>query len=135
MTKLGGKGLKDVGKSIEINIIDQKTKFEGSIECGCDIRIDGNFKGTLDVKGTLVLGKTGEIDGTVTAQNAIIYGVLSGNLKVDENLSIGEKGQVKGDLVSKNLEIQKGAKIQAKIKTNFATPKVETSKKNLVINK
>ncbi len=135
MTKLVGKGLKDVGKNIEINIIDQKTKFEGSIECGCDIRIDGKFKGTLHVKGTLVLGKTGEIDGSVTAQEAIIYGILFGNLKVDETISIGEKGQIKGDLVSKNLEIQKGAKIQAKIQTNFTTPKVESSKKNLAINK
>ncbi|MCY4162022.1 MAG: polymer-forming cytoskeletal protein [Flavobacteriaceae bacterium] len=135
MAKFEGKALKNVAKNIAINIIDQKTKFDGSIECGGDIRIDGQFKGTLIVKGVLVLGKTGVIDGTVTTQNAYIYGVFTGDLKVEENLLIGEKGRVQGDLVAKNLEINKGAEIQAKIETNYKKPNQETKKKNLVLNK
>ena len=134
MAKLEGKALKNVGKNIAINIIDQKTKFDGSIECGGDIRIDGKFKGTLIVKRVLVLGKTGEIDGTVTAQNAYIYGTLIGNLKVEENLLIGEKGHVTGDLVAKNLEINKGAEIQAKVETSYAKPKEEGTEENLISN-
>ena len=117
MTNKKTKSLQDISKSIPINLIDSDTVFEGSIKCGGDIRIDGKYKGDLNVKGDIVIGKTGVIEGNINAKNAYIYGNFSGKINIKEDVEIGPIGKVKGDLLAKKIEIKRGAQVEATIET------------------
>ena len=48
-----------------LNRIVEGTHIEGEIKSDSNIRIDGYVKGIINVKGRLVLGPTGKIDGNI----------------------------------------------------------------------
>ena len=60
-----------------LNRIVEGTHIEGDIKSDSNIRIDGYVKGTINVKGRLVLGPTGKIDGNIYCKNADIEGKLN----------------------------------------------------------
>ena len=51
-----------------LNRIVEGTHIEGDIKSDSNIRIDGYLKGTIIVKGRLVLGPTGKIDGSINCK-------------------------------------------------------------------
>jgi len=71
-----------------INIIGNGTKITGDIETNGDIRIDGNLKGNIITKGKIVIGETGNIEGTIECENSDI----SERISSFGYSAIGEKG-------------------------------------------
>ena len=59
-----------------LNRIVEGTHIEGDIKSDSNIRIDGYLKGTITVKGRLVLGPTGKIDGNIYCKNGDLEGKL-----------------------------------------------------------
>ncbi len=91
------------------NIIRSGTVIEGDIKTASDIRIEGNLKGTLDVKGKLVIGATGNIEGDINCQNAEIYGNVTGKVRVTELLSLKANSKLSGEITTGKLSIEPGA--------------------------
>ncbi len=92
-----------------INIIGNGTKITGDIETTGDIRIDGSLKGNLITKGKIVIGETGNIEGTVECVNSDISGMLKGKITVKELLSLKSTAKVYGDIITNKLAIQPDA--------------------------
>jgi cytoskeletal protein CcmA (bactofilin family) len=95
--------------SPSINLIQSDTVIEGDVKANGDIRIDGTLKGTLHVKGKLVVGPTGNIDGEVHCQNADISGSIKGKTFVSELLALKTTARLSGDIVTGKLAIEPGA--------------------------
>ena len=85
------------------------THIEGDIKSDSNIRIDGYVKGTINVKGRLVLGPTGKIDGNIYCKNADIEGKLNGIIEVDELLSLKSTAKLQGEISTNKLSIEPGA--------------------------
>jgi cytoskeletal protein CcmA (bactofilin family) len=95
--------------SVSVNIIGPGTVITGDINTNGDMRVDGNVNGKLVVKGKLVLGSTGQIEGEVTCQNADISGGIKGKITVSELLSLKGTARINGDIITNKLAIEPGA--------------------------
>lgn len=93
------------------NVIAANTKIVGNIESDGDFRIDGRVEGDVQTQGRVVIGKQGEVKGSITCTNADIEGVFEGNLKVSDTLSLSATAQVSGDTVIGKLSVEPGASI------------------------
>lgn len=98
-----------VPESSSINIIGAGTVIEGDIKSDGDVRIDGTLNGSLNIKGKLVIGTTGMVDGEASCQNADISGTISGKIKVAELLSLKASSKLTGDIITNKLSIEPGA--------------------------
>ena len=89
------------------NLIQSGTEIKGDVITQGNIRIDGKLTGTLDCKGKLIIGKTGELDGTVECSNAEVQGRLHASMKVNGLLSLKSTSKLLGDIIVKKLKMQR----------------------------
>lgn len=101
-----------------INSFANGTEISGEIKSAGDIRIDGKLKGSVDIKGRLVIGTTGFIEGEVICGNCDISGKISGTITVNELLSLKASANIQGDIITKKLSIEPGAIFTGTCKMN-----------------
>jgi cytoskeletal protein CcmA (bactofilin family) len=94
-----------------LNSLVQGTVVEGKVRATNDIRIDGTIKGDLVCDAKVIIGPSGNIEGTIKCQNAVIEGQFNGILTVAELLNIRETAKVVGDVSYGKLIVQSGAVI------------------------
>ena len=99
-----------------LNALVKGTTVEGTLRCDSDIRVDGTIKGKLICKAKVILGPTGQIEGEITCQNAVIEGKFKGILTVKELLNIRETADVDGEISTGKLLVQSGAKFNVSCK-------------------
>ncbi len=93
----------------EFNKIVAGTKIHGEIETQGDIRIDGTVVGTLNIRGKLVLGPKGVIEGEIKCKNSEVMGTINGEITVEELLSLKASAKIKGDIITNKISIEPGA--------------------------
>lgn len=99
----------NIPENNSINLIGAGTSISGDIESNGDIRIDGNLKGSLNTKGKVVIGETGNINGEINCKNADVSGKIEGKIIVSELLSLKLTAKIFGDIISNKLAIEPGA--------------------------
>jgi len=90
-------------------IIGPGTKFDGNIEATGIVRVDGAFTGNIITKGDIIIGDNGKVDGTMSARNIVIAGVINANISCSEKLEIKSQGKVNGDIAVKSIIIEENA--------------------------
>ena len=101
------------GNEIEapnINILSTGTTIKGDIKSNGDIRIDGTLIGSVNSKGKVVIGTTGNIEGEIICQNADFSGVIKAKIVVAELLQLKSTAKLTGDIITNKLSIEPGAK-------------------------
>ena len=91
------------------NIIAQGTTIKGDIESNGDFRIEGSIKGTIKVKGKVVIGESGDVEGQVFCQSADISGRAKIKMEVTELTSLRANCNFSGDIITKKISIEPGA--------------------------
>lgn len=92
----------------QTSIIAQGCKFEGSIEARGTLRIEGEFKGSIGVPESLVVGKTGVVRASVKVKNAIIGGQFFGDIEAENKIELQSGSHLEGDIKTKRLVIDEG---------------------------
>lgn len=90
------------------SIIAAGCSFDGSISVKGSIRVDGEFKGKLQVSETLVVGKSGKLDAEVETQRAAIAGNIKGEINAQEGVKLQAGSHFEGNIYTKNLVIEEG---------------------------
>ena len=93
-----------------INLLSSGTVVKGEINLNGDFRLDGSFIGTINCKGKVVVGPTGNIEGEIICQNADFSGEVKATVKVTELLTLKETARFTGDITTNKLSIEPGAK-------------------------
>ena len=93
----------NISESPSVNLIGAGTIIEGDVTTNGDIRIDGTLKGVITVKGKLVVGVSGSIDGET------ISGSVKGKITVSELLSLKASAKLTGDITTNKIAIEPGA--------------------------
>jgi len=75
------------------------------------VRIDGEFKGNVELEGSLVLGETGTITGQVRANYFLVAGEVNGNIYCDTQLHFAASARVVGDVHTPNLILDEGSQV------------------------
>lgn len=93
MFKLQGKVRKEIN-----TYVGTGTVLNGNILCQGCIRIDGKVKGDLNAEGDILIGKSGEITGNVSAKKIVVGGAVEGNIISAEILRILSTAKLTGDI-------------------------------------
>ena len=96
-------------ESNSINILGNGTQITGNIKSNGDFRIDGHLKGNLEVKGKLVIGPGGVVEGEIFCQTADISGNLKGKINVSELLTLKSTSRIAGDIITGKIAIEPDA--------------------------
>ena len=75
------------------------------------IRIDGMYKGAIEIDGSLVLGDSGSITGNVSANYFLVAGEVNGNIKCSGQLHIASTANVVGDIQTSSLIVDEGSQV------------------------
>ena len=118
-----------------LNRIVEGTHIEGDIKSDSNIRIDGYLKGTISLKGRLVLGPTGKIDGDINCKNADIEGKLNGTIEVDELLSLKSTAKLQGEISTNKLAIEPGAIFSGNCKMGAVLKDLSSNEESINQNK
>ncbi len=88
------------------------SEFEGQLTFQGTIRIDGRYKGSIAVDGTLIVGSSGQVTAEISASNMIISGEVTGNMTAATNIEVHASGKVYGNLVAPTVTLHEGAIFQ-----------------------
>ena len=93
----------------KINSIMEGTSLVGEIQSDSNLRVDGRVKGTINVRGRLIVGQSVVIEGEVTCQSSDIEGTVLGRVNCQDLLSLKATAKLQGDINTKKLAIEPGA--------------------------
>ncbi len=82
--------------------------MEGTLKVQGDARIEGHFKGKIQVDGNLTVGESGQVEGEIHAKNAIVNGHVKGELYVEEKVEFQANARFEGEVECKGLIVHDG---------------------------
>ncbi|MEN8119338.1 MAG: polymer-forming cytoskeletal protein [Bacteroidota bacterium] len=139
---LGKKKTEETMANSQENNVDSRNSFangteiSGEIKSSGNVRIDGKLKGNINIKGRLVIGATGFVEGDIVCNDCDVLGKVVGKINVLELLSLKASANIQGDMITKKLSIEPGAKFTGTCKMDEKqgiqsfTEKTETKDKS-----
>lgn len=94
------------------------TKLEGTLITKSSVRIDGMVVGGVCADGTVIVSKTGQIQGNVIAENVVVAGIVDGNMQIRDKTNIEPTGEVYGDISTGRILIDEQSVFQGKCNMN-----------------
>ncbi len=88
--------------------------IEGALRSDSNIRLDGDFTGTLEITGNVLVGETANINADINARNISIAGTVRGNV-TGKKVQLLRTARVWGDIAATALATEEGAFIDGKI--------------------
>lgn len=86
-------------------VITKGTKLTGDIDLDGTFHLDGFLEGNLTGDSRISIGKSGLVQGNITAREVYISGKVEGNI-VSESCDIMAGGKVQGKIKCKSLAMQ-----------------------------
>ncbi len=93
-------------KTIEINAQMQGTL---SFKDPVNLKVNGNFNGTLECRGTLTVGSAAFVEAHITGDNIIIAGKIRGDIIARKMLVLMPTAVLSGNISTPKLTIVEGA--------------------------
>jgi len=90
------------------SIIGEGTKFSGELVLSGLLRIDGDFSGSINTTGKVLVGRTGRAECNIVAGTAVIGGVVHGNIYSSGKVIILATGMVLGNIQARKLVVEEG---------------------------
>lgn len=88
--------------------LSEDTEFSGNLKFERALKIEGKFKGDLTSNGTLIVGKTGQVEAEIKVGAIIVEGKIAGNITAAELVDLRSTAQVMGDVTAGKIKIEEG---------------------------
>lgn len=98
------------------SVLAKGTRTEGKLESEGSVRLDGFFKGTIRVKGDVVVGEGAFLDADIVGRQVLIAGEVRGQVVALGKLEITATGRVFGNIEAAILAVEEGAVLQGDCK-------------------
>lgn len=95
-------------------VVGSNTSFEGSFVSSGNVRMDGQFAGSLEISGNILVGESADIHADINARNISIAGTVRGNI-AGAKVQLLRTGRIWGDISASALTTEEGAFIDGKI--------------------
>lgn len=98
----------------EDKVIEISAQMQGSLNFKdpVNLKINGDFSGDLDTKGTLTIGENANVTANINGDNVIIAGKVIGDIKASKMLVLMPTANLQGDVETPKLNIVEGAIFQ-----------------------
>ncbi len=93
--------------------IDKNSNFEGRLG-GKDARIQGRFKGEIQLTGRLMVGDEARVEGKIVSDAAEIAGEFRGEIFA-RSVVLLDKARVEGVVEAQSLSVREGAQLNATV--------------------
>jgi cytoskeletal protein CcmA (bactofilin family) len=90
------------------------TEIQGDLRFQDAVRIDGKFNGTVESRGTLLVGETGELVANIRIGKLSVSGKVEGSITASDKVEILHTGKVIGDISTPVLVVEEGAVLEGK---------------------
>ncbi|MBL7130605.1 MAG: polymer-forming cytoskeletal protein [Candidatus Omnitrophica bacterium] len=102
------------GAASQEHTIDVDAAMQGSLifKDPVNLRIKGNFEGSLEVKGNLTIGDTAFVNAHIKGENIIISGRVKGDIDAESKIELLNHAVVEGKIRTPRLIISDGAIFQ-----------------------
>lgn len=84
------------------------SQFEGKLAFDEIVRLDGNFRGEITSRDTLIVGETADLQAQVVVGALIISGKLKGNIKAVSKVEMRAPARIDGDVETPLLVVEEG---------------------------
>ena len=101
----------EMEKTIDINAQMQGTL---SFKDPVNLKINGNFKGTLEVRGTLTIGGSAFVEAHISGDNIVIAGKVRGDIIAKKMMVLMPTAVLTGNISTPKLNIVEGAVFQGR---------------------
>lgn len=95
-------------------VLGANSVMEGLLKSSANVRLDGQFTGTLEITGNVLVGETAQINADIHARNVSIAGAVRGNVS-GKKVQLLRTGRIWGDIRAQALTTEEGAFIDGKI--------------------
>jgi cytoskeletal protein CcmA (bactofilin family) len=96
-------------------VLGANTAFKGELRSRANIRIDGQFEGTVEAEGNVLIGETAQVSATLRARQEIkVAGAVRGDVS-GRKVHISRTGRVWGDIEAGSVVTEEGAFIDGKL--------------------
>ena len=113
------------GDTQSVNMLGAGTTIKGDIQSNGDFRIDGTLIGSINSKGKIVIGQTGQVEGEINCRNADISGQVKAQIIVAELLTLKATAKISGEITTSKLSIEPGAKFSGTCNMSDSGTRVE----------
>lgn len=98
-------------RPVEIN-----AQMQGSLifKDPISLKINGEFNGSLETKGTLSIGSKASVVANINGDNVVIAGKINGDVVAHKMLTLMPTAVLKGDITTPKLNIVEGAIFQGR---------------------
>ncbi len=83
--------------------------FEGQVAVAGPTRIDGIVRGRLRGPGTLLIGRTGRVEGQIDCAEVVAQGVVIGPINAEQRACLDAGSHFEGDLAAPVLQVHDDA--------------------------
>jgi len=110
----------------EVVVLGKTTSFTGLLKFATTLRIQGNFRGTIDASGDLIVDKEAVVDADhITVSSLTVYGHISGTVHAQDKVDMMSGAKVQGDVSASRLRIADGVLFEGKCKMTNVEKDVE----------
>ena len=96
-------------------IIADDVEIGGPIKCTGGVRMGGRMSGDLTCAGDVMVEKTSQIKGNLSANSLVVMGAIKGNIAVRDRVELKGNARVAGDIKAKRLVVEEGVSLSGKI--------------------
>jgi excisionase family DNA binding protein len=95
-------------------VLDVDASMQGTLifKDPVNLRINGRFEGTLNTKGSLMIGEHAVVNADVTGETIVIAGKVNGNVTALKELKLISPACVVGDIKTSLLSVAEGAVLE-----------------------
>lgn len=113
--------------AVEIEtMVGANTGFKGDLRSSGGVRIDGDFEGTIDIAGNLIVGESAKVVADISAHNVQIQGTVQGDVTA-RRLEILDTGKLWGNIAVDSFVLDDGGffRGQSKMEGDIEPPLLE----------
>jgi cytoskeletal protein CcmA (bactofilin family) len=103
------------------NIIATGARWKGSLKVDDSVRIDGQFAGDIDAKGTVQITESADVDAKVHAAFIVVSGNFKGEIRGDQRVELMPRSKVTGEVITKVLSVHEGATLDGSVQMTGET--------------
>jgi cytoskeletal protein CcmA (bactofilin family) len=90
------------------NVVGRSCTVHGDLAAEGAFRVDGTIEGSVESKGSVVVGESGTVKGNIRAVDVLVAGKIHGNVACTGHLDIMSTGTIEGDIDAKSLRVETG---------------------------
>ena len=122
-------------EDVREKVLDVNASMQGTLtfKDPVNLRINGNFEGSLDTKGSLTIGENASVKAKITGESIVIAGKVNGDIVAERELKLMSTAHMLGDVKTPIISIMEGAIFQGNCKMIFEDRKTSVNQNNLTV--